>query len=129
MALYLKATTTFVVAEDSTLAQTLANRSTSKIESGDITELVQRRITIPDGTTDQAISFVGADGLADAKALLIITDQPISVKINGSDTGLPIGHTENEDASLLLDATNITSLSISNASGQTANVYVALPGA
>lgn len=129
MALYHKATTAWIVAESDSLAQTLANRSTSKIESTDITELVERRIAIPTGTTDLTIGFTGNDGLSTIKALQIITDQPISVKINGGDTGVPIGHTVDETATMLLDATAITELSVSNASGKTANVYFSMPGA
>lgn len=129
MALYHKALSTWVVAEDSTLAQTIASRSTTKIESADITEHVERRITVPNGTTDLSITFAGSDGLTTAKALLIITDQPITVKINSSSTAIPIGHTASESATLMLDATAITALSLSNASGATANVYISLPGA
>lgn len=129
MALYHKATTTWIIAESDSLAQTLANRSTSKIEATDITELIERRIAIPNGTSDLAIGFTGSDGMTTIKALQIITDQPISVKINGGDTGIPIGHTAGESATLLLDATAITALSVSNASGATANVYFSMPGA
>ena len=129
MALYHKATTTWSIAESDSLAQTLANRSTSKIEATDITELIERRIAIPNGTSDLAIGFTGSDGMTTIKALQIITDQPISVKINGGDTGIPIGHTAGESATLLLDATAITALSVSNASGATANVYFSMPGA
>lgn len=129
MALYHRATSTWVVAEDSTLSQSIANRSTTKTETADITEHVEKRLTIPDGTTDLSIGFTGSDGLTTGKGLLIITNQPISVKINGSSTAIPIGHTAGESATLMLDATAITALSISNASGNTANVYISLPGA
>lgn len=130
MALYFKATSTWQVGEDSTLAQTLSSRSSSKIESTDITELVERRIAIADGTTDQAIGFTGADGLnTNALALYLTTDNPITVKINGSDTGLPVGRTAGEQGTLNLDATIITSLTVSNASGATANIFYSFPGA
>lgn len=129
MSLYFAANATWLVAEDSTKSQVMSSRSTSKIEPADITEHYGANVSIPDGTTDQAIGFTGADKLSSAKALLIVTDQPISVKINGGDTGIPIGHTADETASLQLDATNITSLSVTNASGKTANIYISLPGA
>lgn len=129
MALYHMALSTWRVAEDSTLAQSIASRSTTKIETTDITEYVERRLSVPNGTTDLAIGFTGSDGLTSAKALLIITDQPITVKINGSSTAIPIGHTAGESATMMIDATTVTALSLSNASGSVANVYISLPGA
>lgn len=130
MTMYFKATMTWVVAEDDTLAQAVSGPlSSSKIESTDITEHVGRRITLADGVTDQAINFVGADGLTTAKALMIKTDQPITAKLNGSSTAIPIGHAADEPATLMIDATTITSLSLSNASGNTANIIISLPGA
>ncbi len=130
MALYFIGTTTWQVAEDSTKAQLISSRSSSKTEAVDMTECVERRVEIPDATTDQAIGFVGADGLnTNALALFIQSDNPITVKINGSATGLPIGNTVGETGTLMIDATTITSLTISNASGATAKVTFVFPGA
>lgn len=72
-------------------------------------------LTIADGTVDQA---VGLNGLTGEKFVLI-SDQTISVKLNGSSDAI-------QCTTLMLDGGAITSLSISNSSGETAEVTLGL---
>jgi len=126
MALYLQAGLTWKLSKTSTQAQYLANRSISLTEAVDIEEYAEHYVEIADAVTDQAISL---GFVTTVKGLLIESDRAITVKINGSDTGLPIGHTADEGGALLLTATSVTTLTLSNASGETANIYISLPGA
>lgn len=115
------------IAEDSTLAQLIASRSISTTESdaADIEEAVTHKMEIADAVVDQAVSL---GSLSTCKQLHIISDRAISVKINGGDTGIPIGHTATEGGSMSIPATSITALSVSNASGGVANVHFILSG-
>jgi len=73
---------------------------------------------VANNTVDAAIPL---GGLTTVEALLIISDQDVSFKINGGNTGVPC-------KSLMLWGCAITALSISNASGETANVRVLMTG-
>lgn len=127
MALYSAFSATIKLAIDSTLAQLLASRSISVTESdaSEIEEATIHHMEVADATVDSAVNL---GGLTTCKQLFIIADRQVSVKINGGDTGVPIGHTATEGGSLCLPATSITSLSISNASGATANVDFIMSG-
>lgn len=126
MTLYFKSAETWEVGSDANLAQTNAKRSSSLIESSDIVEHGGGEYLIPDGTTDLAINF---GPVTTAYALRIESNQPITAKINGASTPLPIGRDADTKAVLQISQTaGITSLSISNASGNAANVYISLPG-
>lgn len=72
-------------------------------------------IEIPDGASDQVINLNGIE----PDKLLILSDKEISIKINGSSTAIAV-------KKLFLDETNITSLSVSNSSGETATVRLGL---
>lgn len=125
MALYLQAGLTWKLSKTSTQAQFLSNRSITLTEAVDIEEDDGVYFKLADAASDVSISF---DVVTTAKALLIESDRAITVKINGSATGLPIGHTADEGGTLLLTATAVTSLSFSNASGDIAYVYISMPG-
>lgn len=72
-------------------------------------------IQIPNLTVDQIISL---NNIATPEYLFIMSDQLISVKINGSPS-IQIKR-------LYIDGTSLVSLSISNSSGQLANVRLGL---
>jgi hypothetical protein len=75
-------------------------------------------IVVTTGTTDQAVNLEGMTTVID---LMAISDQVISLKINGSATETP-------GTVFLISGTDITSLAITNASGQTANVQIVMAG-
>lgn len=72
-------------------------------------------IQIPNLAVDQAINLNAIQG----EKLVLLSDQTISVKLNGSATAL-------QCKMLFLDGAAVTSLSISNASGSVANVRLGL---
>lgn len=72
-------------------------------------------IKIADATVDQAIALNGIVG----EKLVLTSDQTISIKLNGSGTAI-------QTTLLVLDGANITSLSVSNASGAEANVTLGI---
>ena len=126
MTLHLKATETWAVGSDANLAQANANRSSSLVESADITKHGGGEYLIPNNTVDQAINF---GPVTTAYALRIESNQPILAKINGSSTAIPIGRDAGTKAVLQISqSAGITSLSITNNSGKDAQVYVSLPG-
>jgi len=125
MALYSSCGITWKVATDSTLAQILSSRSSTITEEADHDESATHHLELADGATDQAVAL---GGLATVQGLLIISDRLISVKINAGSVGVPIGHTAAEGGVLALPATEITSLSLTNASGEVANVYLSMVG-
>lgn len=80
-----------------------------------VSEFQPLLIQISDGTTDQTVNLNGLTG----DKFVLISDQTISVKINGSVT--PI-----QCKTLFLDGGAITSLTISNSSGTDAEVVIGL---
>jgi len=84
------------------------------ISDSEISQVAPLLIQIPTATTDQAINF---NGITTAEYLVILSDQPISVKIDGSTTALQLTR-------LYLDGSSLSSLHISNSSGETANIRI-----
>ena len=125
MALYVKAETTWLVADSSAAAQTSSSRSSSTIDTTTSTLYTEHLISLADSVTDQAVNF---GTVTTAKSARIQSDRQISVKINGGDTGVIIGNVATVGWTLQLDATAITSLSLTNASGGAASVKIQLPG-
>jgi hypothetical protein len=72
-------------------------------------------IQIADSTTDQAINF---NNISTPEYLLLLSDQQVSIKINGSSAILT--------KKLYLEGTSLSSLSVSNSSGSVANIRLAL---
>lgn len=91
----------------------------SLLASIPITRYSVQRYTIADATTDQSVTF--GSGITAALALIIRSDEPITFKANGSSTATPC-----DPIAILTSETNglITSLTISNASGDTATVEI-----
>lgn len=78
------------------------------------TEVTRDRITIATGVSDQA---VGLGGCASADMLCIITDQEVSIKLDGSSDAITI-------ESVFISSGKHTAVTISNASGSTATVDI-----
>lgn len=75
-------------------------------------------LSLVNGTVDQVISL----GLVSTATLvMLISSQPITVKLNGAATGLLL-------TNLVLTGAAVTSMTISNASGSTANIRLQLFG-
>lgn len=72
-------------------------------------------LQIPNGAVDQAVQLNGIEG----EKLVLLSDQTISVKLNGSATAI-------QCKMLVLDGAAVTSLTVSNASGQVATVRLGL---
>lgn len=86
-----------------------------------VDEYNTRRYEVADSTSDESINFAG---LTTATAVLLRSDQTVSFKINGGDTAIQL----TANGLFVLFNTSITSLTISNSSGSTANVTVVLAG-
>jgi len=75
-------------------------------------------------TSDQDIAFNLTNGITTIDLMLIKSDQTISYEINGADTTITL------DAGCVhvLWGTNITALTVTNASGSTANLKILIAG-
>ena len=73
---------------------------------------------VANGSTDLAVPL---GGLTTVKALLIISNQDVSFKINGGNTGVQV-------KTLFLRDCAVTALTVSNASGSTADVRILAVG-
>lgn len=124
MALYHEATISWIASLTSAKAQLLDSRSITKTESVDFTEHQSSHFNLADGASDEAFSL---GKVAEGKALLIVSDRKISVKVDGQS--LTIGHTDDEGGVLMLTAGSFTALLFSNSSGAAAAVHVSVPGA
>jgi hypothetical protein len=90
----------------------------SELLDQDFDEQTVQGVEVANGAVDQAISL---GGVTTASLLLLISDQAVSVKVNGAAAGIAC-------RTLLLTGAAATSLSVSNSSGATANVRVYLLG-
>lgn len=90
----------------------------AKTQSLTITESQDSYIALSSGITDSAVNF---GGVADAKALMIIPTEIISIKINGSSDKIYV-----DEGGMALHSSGLTSLSMSNESGLSTTVRVVL---
>jgi len=97
-------------------SQPIAGEELSEIADHD--ELVTQMVEVADAASNQAISL---GGLTTAETVLLVSDTPITFKVNGAADGVAC------TILLLLEAA-VTSLTVSNASGQAAIVRVHLAG-
>lgn len=75
---------------------------------------------VADSVTEQAIIVLGTQGLTTITALILTSDQDISVTYGAAGSNVPIPLSAN--GLHAMSNTSLTALSISNASGSTANV-------
>ena len=79
---------------------------------------------LADGTTDQAIPISTTTGVTTIQAFYIYSDQTISLRQIAADTAWTV--TANRP--LIVTGTSMTALLVSNASGSTANIKLAVFG-
>lgn len=119
MPLYAQASASFDIATDDGYTDKLASRSLSFQDSEIFEEVVSHRLLVADGETDFAVSSGGIDNI---KALYVKTDAEITLKLNGT-------HQVTVSKWFALPETsNLTSLTIANASGGAATVDVVMAG-
>ena len=85
-----------------------------------------RHMTLPDAVTDQSLIDIGGGGVTTVNAFALVADQAISVKLGaaGSNVALALA----AGAPLCMAGLSLTSLSLSNASGLTAQVDYVVAG-
>ncbi len=98
---------------------TVIEQTESFSASASVNETTSQTIQILDAVTDQSINL---GGVATTEVFLLETDQEITIKLNGSSDAITI------DSFIALGGT-VTALTISNASGSTANVTIKAGGA
>lgn len=91
-----------------------------KVSEDSVNKISRQQMIVADGTTDQAIALPDAS----SDYLLIFVDRQVSVKLNGSIALTLKPKTSGKKTPALVWRGIITSLSISNASGQSANIDV-----
>ena len=125
MAQYLEASASFAFATDSSKADTLASRSFSMSDTANFDEQSVQLLDVPTGTTDQAIAL---GPLTAIKALFVRSDRQVTIKLANTHE-VTLGHTAAEGGFLVLSATDFgTGLQVTNQSGDTAKLYVAMFG-
>lgn len=93
----------------------------NKINETQITSLSRQQLQILTATVDQAIALPDPN----SDYLIILTDQDISIKLNGSSTVQALPARGNNLKTLVLYVRGpVTSLTMSNSSGKTANVDI-----
>lgn len=97
-----------------------AIRLKKSVEESDVSEVTRLfPIKIDDGAVDQAVALPDAT----TDYLILLTDRQISVKLNGSATALVLKpKVAGKKTPVMLIRGDITSLTVSNASGAAANV-------
>lgn len=86
----------------------------------------KRHMTLATATTDQSLIDIGGGGITTINQFMIISDQAISVKLGAAGSNIALALLAG--APLLLTGIALTALSLSNASGLTANIDYALSG-
>lgn len=90
------------------------------LEESSLTEAARIQDSVSTGTTNQTINIASS-----CNYLIISTDQTITVVLNGSDTPLTLSpKTAGTKSVALVWRGTINSLTVSNASGSTANIDV-----
>ena len=86
----------------------------------------KRHMTLATATTDQMLVDITTNGIVTVNQFMIVSDQLISVKlgISGSNVGIPLL----AGAPLLISGVTLAAISLSNTSGNTANIDYALAG-
>lgn len=93
----------------------------SRVEEANISEISRQVLSIADSTVDQSIQLPDAT----IEYLLIFSDQDVSIKLNGSSDALSLKvKTAGTKAPVFVQRGEITSLSVSNSSGNAANLDI-----
>lgn len=98
-----------------------STRIKNKIEESSITEDSRQQLSIPDATSDLAVNLPDAS----CDYLMVFVDREVSIKINGISTAITLKPRANGKKSFAFyNKGTITALTISNASGEAANVDI-----
>ena len=98
-----------------------SNRIKNKIEEENISKDNRQQLIIPNLTVDQAITLPDAS----CDYLLLFVDREVSIKLNGSSDAIAVKPRANGKKSFAFYSKGtISSLSISNASGDACNVDI-----
>ena len=98
-----------------------ATKITNRIQETDVSGVVRYQAPIADGVTDQAVVIPDAN----SEYLLIFCDRQISIKINGSTDSLTLSpRATGVKTFMYYHRGAVTGLTISNASGDSANLDV-----
>lgn len=127
MGFYVQIDATFKVAADSSLSDTRANwsESSSHATTGSYGDKeASGRYSIADAAT-VALAF---GPVTTAHYVLIKSDRQVTVKLNGDSTGFALGTTSASGSFVVIPATSVTSISITNASGAAATLDYELVG-
>lgn len=81
-------------------------------------------VQIANGVVAQAVRIFGTQGITTATAVLISSDQTVTVFYNGGNQALTL----TANGFHLLASTSITAMTITNNSGSTANISIWLSG-
>lgn len=93
----------------------------NRVQESDVSECFRYKTKISDATVDKVITLPDAN----SDYLLIFTDQTISAKLNSSSDAITLSPIASGKKSFVYYAKgNITALSISNSSGNDANVDI-----
>ncbi len=91
------------------------------VEESSFTELCRKQVAVPDAASDQAITLADAT----SEYLIIFVDQTVTIKLNGSGDALTLSPSSaGVKTPVFVQKGIITSLTVSNASGSTANLDV-----
>lgn len=90
-------------------------------QEADFSELCRKQIDIADATVDQSVTLADAD----SDYILIFTDQEVTIKLNGSSDSITLKpKAAGSKTMCFMNRGSITSLSVSNASGNTASLDI-----
>jgi hypothetical protein len=100
--------------------------SMSRERTFQVDEFIVQHYEVADGVTEQVLIGIGANGVATIQAFGVTTDRNISVTVGvaANNVGGPL----DANGAIVWGPTSLTEISITNASGSVANVYVAYAG-
>lgn len=90
-----------------------------KVEESNVAEVSRQMLSIPGATTDQAMTLPDSN----CDYLVLCIDRPISIKLNGSATAIPLKpKTNGTKCPVLFLRADITGLTVTNAGSDAANI-------
>lgn len=93
----------------------------AKLNETAIASISRQQIQIADSVTDQAVTLPDPN----SDYLIILTDRDVSIKLSGGSTALPLKTRANGTKTLVFYIRGpVTGLTVSNASGASANIDI-----
>lgn len=98
-----------------------AEKIKNTVNDAAVLSTIRNKLQIPDATVDQVIVLPDPN----SDYMVILTDQDISVKVNGSATAVSLAtKAKGKKTFVYYTKGPVTALTVSNASGSTANVDI-----